>query len=638
MEINYRNRLGHLYAHVLLATTALLALTPVPLRAAAFTPGNLVIYRVGDGIGNEVKTGNPVSLDEYTTRGTLVQSLALPTSASGAQKPLISNGTSSMEGFLTRSTDGRYLLVPGFGTTPGGPLLLSTYATNVPRVIGRVDISGAMDTSTALTNWATRSAPFSAASTDGTVFWGCGGSGITCALALGATTSTALTESSASTQQVGIFNGQLYVSASGTALHGIGSVGTGTMTGPGQSYTLLPGFTDSVTLQSPLAFFFCHLNGPGTALDTLYVCDSTTTGPPGGLNKFSLVDNNWVANGSVGIPADGYAGLCATVNGTTVTLYATRKLGSVPTGGGELVQVVDTTGYNAAMGSPPITLLATASNKMAFRGVTLAPMAAPAFNLTASANPCGYQSRVTFTASPLGSAPVTGTMQFTTNGGNLGSAVLLSNGSATSPATSCLPRGLTNVIQAIYSGDANYFACTNTLTQSVTNHPPVANPGSYSRGKLNGWKIAVSDLLTNASDAMDGDAVSLDSVSSSTPNVTLLIAGGYVLYTNTNLVDDQFSYTVTDGFGGTNTAAITLTADGASGVGGQIRSVAFTGGTARLRFAGIPGYKYQVQLSTNIRDWNTVWITNAPGGGGFLFEDGNAPTPTAFYRLMWNGN
>ena len=64
---------------------------------------------------------------------------------------------------------------------------------------------------------------------------------------------------------------------------------------------------------------------------------------------------------------------------------------------------------------------------------------------------------------------------------------------------------------------------------------------------------------------------------------------------------------------------------------------AVTGGTASMSFAGIPGYKYNVQVSTDLSSWSTLWTTNAPAGGLFQFTDGSAPTPTAYYRLMWNG-
>ncbi|MEI9947639.1 MAG: hypothetical protein WDO74_01285 [Pseudomonadota bacterium] len=56
----------------------------------------------------------------------------------------------------------------------------------------------------------------------------------------------------------------------------------------------------------------------------------------------------------------------------TVTLYATRKGGGGAAGGGELVSVVDASGYNGAFASTP-TLLVTAAANTAFRGVAFAP-------------------------------------------------------------------------------------------------------------------------------------------------------------------------------------------------------------------------------------------------------------------------
>jgi hypothetical protein len=111
-----------------------------------------------------------------------------------------------------------------------------------------------------------------------------------------------------------------------------------------------------------------------------------------------------------------------------------------------------------------------------------------------------------------------------------------------------------------------------------------------------------------------------------------------VSYFNTNLVDDQFTYTVSDGYGGTNSAVITLTAGSVSGQGGQITGFNSDGGHASMTFAGIPGYKYHVQVSTDLSIWTDLLITNAPAGGVFQFIDNSSPTPAAFYRLMWNGN
>ncbi len=51
-----------------------------------------------------------------------------------------------------------------------------------------------------------------------------------------------------------------------------------------------------------------------------------------------------------------------------MTLFATRKGGSAAAGGGELVSIVDTSGYNGAFAATPV-LLSTATANTAFRGV-----------------------------------------------------------------------------------------------------------------------------------------------------------------------------------------------------------------------------------------------------------------------------
>src|SRR4051812_24363275 len=91
----------------ILAIAAAIASTSVffgHLRAATgFTLGNLVVYRVGDGSAALAATATAVFLDEYTPTGTLVQSIAMPTVVSGANKRLTASGTATTEGFLTLS-------------------------------------------------------------------------------------------------------------------------------------------------------------------------------------------------------------------------------------------------------------------------------------------------------------------------------------------------------------------------------------------------------------------------------------------------------------------------------------------------------------------------------------------------------
>src|SRR2546428_495896 len=76
--------------------------------ALPFTPGNLVVYRVGNGSTSLTAAAAPVFIDEYTVAGILVQSIAMPTVTSGAQRALTASGNITSEGYLSRSADNHY--------------------------------------------------------------------------------------------------------------------------------------------------------------------------------------------------------------------------------------------------------------------------------------------------------------------------------------------------------------------------------------------------------------------------------------------------------------------------------------------------------------------------------------------------
>lgn len=353
--------------HVTNLFGALLALAALPLAAAPFTPGNVVVYRVGAGGGALVNTGNAVFLDEFAPDGSRVQSIALPVAASGTNQPLIASGTATSEGLLARSADGRHLVLTGYGRAPGGGDSLSgTSATAVNRVVGRVDADGVVDTSTALTDYASANNPRSATSTDGSSFWVAGGAGGVRLAVLGATSSTAVSTTVANLRQLALFDGQLYTSTgSGSAVR-IGTVGNGAPTDAGNPITTLPGLP--VSTGSPYAFALLDLDPAELGVDTLYVADDGI-----GLLKYAKVAGTWVARGSVGSASDAYRGLVAAADGGAVTLYATRKGGSGAAGGGELVRLLDTSGYNGTLAGSPV-VLATAATQTAFRGIAFAPV------------------------------------------------------------------------------------------------------------------------------------------------------------------------------------------------------------------------------------------------------------------------
>ncbi|MBS1565198.1 MAG: T9SS type A sorting domain-containing protein [Bacteroidetes bacterium] len=336
---------------------------------AQFGAGNLVIYRVGSGSGSLVNTGSPVFLDEYSTTGTKIRSLTIPATdpdGAGPNHQLIASGTATSEGLLSRSVDGRYLVLTGYGVNVGGSSVSGTAGATVPRVVGLVDYQDNINTSTALTDYADGNNPRSATSVDGTAVWVTGGAGgIRYAIA-GASTSLQLSTTTANIRQVSVFDNQLYISTGSGSMLRVATVGTGIPATAGQTITNLPGYTTS---NSPYQFVLFDLDPNTPGPDVLYVASDDAVA----LSKYSLVGGSWVLNGTIGVSADSYRGLTGSVSNGTVMLYAIRKGGSGATGGGELVSLADASGYNGAFSGTP-TLLATAAANTAFRGIAFSPV------------------------------------------------------------------------------------------------------------------------------------------------------------------------------------------------------------------------------------------------------------------------
>ncbi|GEM_PF-4912205 len=61
--------------------------------AALFTSGDIAVYRVGTGSGAPSSASTGVFIDEYTSGGTRVQSIALPTVASAGINALTGSGS-----------------------------------------------------------------------------------------------------------------------------------------------------------------------------------------------------------------------------------------------------------------------------------------------------------------------------------------------------------------------------------------------------------------------------------------------------------------------------------------------------------------------------------------------------------------
>ncbi|HXA18384.1 MAG TPA: lamin tail domain-containing protein [Thermoanaerobaculia bacterium] len=357
--------------------------------AASFTPGNIVVYRAGDGTAALASSGTAVFLDEYTPTGTFVQTIAVPTTTVGSQRRLVCSGTATSEGFLTRSSDGQYVVLPGYDAAPATASITTSTSATVPRVIGRIDSTGALDTTTALTDAISAGNPRGATSTNGTDLWITGSTQGVRYAAFGATTSTLVSSTATNLRVLGVFNGQLYISSGAGAIR-MATVGSGTPTTTGQTMTQLPGVPTSALVNG---FFFADLDGnPG--VDTLYLSEETA----GQIQKWSLVAGTWTQTGSVAVPTA--RGLAGSVSGTTVTLFATGGGSGTP-----IFSITDASGYNGTLSGTPTTIVASAGTNKAFRGVAMVPVAAAGPAPTVS-------SIVRANASPTNAASVNYTVTF----------------------------------------------------------------------------------------------------------------------------------------------------------------------------------------------------------------------------------
>ncbi|HEY1737733.1 MAG TPA: DUF3616 domain-containing protein, partial [Acidimicrobiia bacterium] len=277
----------------LLAAGASVATAPAA-HAATFTSGDLVVLQVGTG-STLSSAAAPLTLDEFATSGgAAVQNIALPTADSGGgQFALTESGSAGSEGALNLSSDGHYLAVAGYDATPGTAGVASS--ATIGRVVGLIDGSGNVDTSTRLTNTSQANNFRSAVTSNGTDIWtgGAGGQsgnvdGGVRYTTKGSTTSTAIvpTGTFSNGRVVEIQNGQLYTSTQKAPI-GIDKVGTGLPTTTGQSISSV---VSAGVPGDPYAFAFVDRDSSVSGPDTLYVADQTS-----GLLKYSFDGTSWTA-------------------------------------------------------------------------------------------------------------------------------------------------------------------------------------------------------------------------------------------------------------------------------------------------------------------------------------------------------
>ena len=351
---------------------------------ANFAPDNLVVVRVGDGVNNLTNHAFPVTLDEYTQAGALVQSFPVPATTVGLNSRLTvagdpqTEGGVTPEGYLTLTSDRNYLVFTGYdaaigedGGSSGG--VRTTGCALFNRIVARVNVSGTIDTSTKINDGYDGSQIRSACSQDGSWFWTGGAQGSTpnwggtryVQLGSAGASTRINTTPAPSTRANHIFAGQLYTS-SGDAPPGVNAIGTLLPTTPDQTMAILPGMTAG---GNPQDYILLDRDPATPGLDTLYLADSS-----GSFRKyfFNSGTGNWT---QIGLITQNLYGLTGYVVGTTAVLYATTVPAAAASqpGGNKLVKLIDTAAFNSAL-ADSFTDVATAGAFYLFRGVAFTPM------------------------------------------------------------------------------------------------------------------------------------------------------------------------------------------------------------------------------------------------------------------------
>jgi hypothetical protein len=165
------------------------------------------------------------------------------------------------------------------------------------------------------------------------------------------------------------------------------------------------------------------------------------------------------------------------------------------------------------------------------------------------------------------------------------------------------------------------------------NDSPTAVPLSLTRLSGTPMRISMASIVSAGASDPDGHALTVSSVGPSQQGANVRISGSSILYSPVNDQDDSFPYTVRDPGGLTATSTVNVRVVGLAGKIGSFTLNA--SGQPVMQFAGIPGYRYAIERSPDLTNWETIHSLTAPSAGLFQFTDPAAPGGSMYYRLRY---
>lgn len=325
-------------------------------------PTNIVVIRVGDGEQALTINGNSIALDQYTPSGSYVNTVNIPDSGASGMTAIgwdnINgvNAGSTTGSCLTRSLDGRFMVVAGYNTnlSYGASLALST-AASVPRGIALVDSYAQYSLAVSSTDPIYNQTFWRAGVTDGTNnYWGA--SGVAGTYYFGFDAAPVLVQSTLpNLRSMGLFNGDIYCASAAGATPGILKL-TGMPTTAVAPPLLFAGSTGTFDLMvSP--------NG-----NLIYVTDQRAVSNSGGVQRWDFDGMNWTLTYTLntGFGNLGPRYVTADFSGANPVLYVTSNDQTFDNN--RIIMVTDT-----GAGSAGVTLVRAGVNQT-FRGLRFGPV------------------------------------------------------------------------------------------------------------------------------------------------------------------------------------------------------------------------------------------------------------------------
>ncbi len=520
------------------AIAAICASNATAQLVPSYTPGHLLVERIGDGSVALSSAGAGIFLDEYTPGGTLVSTVAIPTTGATA---LVETGSSTTEGFVSLSPTGTNVVIGGYNVPVGTLALPGTSAAN-PRMMATVGYNGYTPIPSNTTAFSGGNLRSSATDGNGN-FWGSGS--ITGVIYFGTNAAAGTISTTLANERViQVFGGNIWFSTGSGATRGVYKITGLPTSGANTAVSTL----NSGPGSAPSQYVFSPDGLQAYVADTSNFTNSTTVG---GIEKWTNNSGTWSMVYTLFPPA---SGLTADWTTTPPTIYAESTSGSV------LFSLQDT-GPGAT-----VTTNATAAANTAFRSLVLVPTNAIAGGIAPTITGISPASQIapnggtaTITLSGFGGSPAASNNWFEVTGGVTN---LLSTHSIGKLTLSNLVTGtygffaiLTNSSGSVTSSVANLTVTPNPVITAIAPTLVATNPGASVTFTLtaNAGTPVASNLwyhvVAGATNLLSDGATGSGSVISGSSTFSLTIS-------NVSLADQTNYFAVLTNSSGNATSAV----------------------------------------------------------------------------------